>query len=45
MISEILQPISCGVSAKSEILLDHAVPCARVPRVNPLTALTGTTNH
>jgi hypothetical protein len=42
MITERKQPISCGISTKSEILGDHALPCAQAPRVSVRTALTGT---
>jgi hypothetical protein len=45
MITEILQPISCFISTKSEIPLDHAAPRARALRVGPRTALTATTHH
>jgi hypothetical protein len=45
MIVEIPQLISCFISTKSEILLDHAAPWARAPRVGPRTAHTVTTHH
>jgi hypothetical protein len=43
MIVEIPQLISCGISMKSEITVDHAAP-ARAPRRSPRTALAGTTH-
>jgi hypothetical protein len=45
MITEIPQRICCGISMKTEILSDHAAPCARGPRASPRTALTVTTDH
>jgi hypothetical protein len=45
MITETLQPITCFISAKSEILHDSAAPCARAPGASPRTALTVTTRH
>jgi hypothetical protein len=45
MITETLQPITCFVSTKSEIPLDHAAPRAGGPRPGPRTALRVTTHH
>jgi hypothetical protein len=45
MITETSQPISCGISTKSEILNDRAAPGARAPRASQRTALTVTTHH
>jgi hypothetical protein len=45
MITETLQPITCFISTKSEILRDHAAPRALAPRPSAPTALTVTTHH
>jgi hypothetical protein len=45
MIAETPQLICCFISTKTEILRDHAAPCARPPRGSPPTALTLTTHH
>jgi hypothetical protein len=45
MITETLQPITCFISTKSEILRDLAAPGARVPDAGPRTDLTVTTHH
>jgi hypothetical protein len=52
MITEILQPITCFISTKSENLSDHAAPWARAARSRaraarpgPHTVLTVTTHH
>jgi hypothetical protein len=45
MIKEILQPITCFISTKSEILSDHVAPWARAARPGPHTVLTITAHH
>jgi hypothetical protein len=45
MITETLQPITCFISTKSEILSDHPEPRAQAPRPSPRTALTVTAHH
>jgi hypothetical protein len=40
MITEHPQPITCFISAKSEIPRDHAAPMAQTRRASPRTALT-----
>jgi hypothetical protein len=51
MITETLQPITCFISTKSEILRDYAAPGARAAGTGPrtdltdLTDLTVTTHH
>jgi hypothetical protein len=45
MIMVIPQLICCGITMKTEITRDHAVPWARPLRVEPRTALTVTTRH
>jgi hypothetical protein len=45
MITEILQPITCFISTKSENLSDHAAFRARAARPGPHTVLTVTTHH
>jgi hypothetical protein len=45
MIMWIPQLICCGIHMKSEIPVDRAAPCARVPRASPRTGPTVTTRH
>jgi hypothetical protein len=45
MIPETPQPISCFISMKSEIPLDHAAHRAGAPGAGQRTALTVTTHH
>jgi hypothetical protein len=40
MITETLQPITCFISTKSEIMRDYAAPGARPPGAGPRTDLT-----
>ena len=45
MITETLQPITCFITTKSEILHDDAACRAPAPRTSLRTALTVTTQH
>jgi len=45
MIMVIPQLISCGITMKSEILLDRVAPGARAARAGRRKALTVTTHH
>jgi hypothetical protein len=45
MITETSQRITGFISMKSEILSDHAGPCARATQASPRRALTVTTPH